>query len=368
MCSKLILAYPCGFPGCTRTFGVRSNARRHLRTHGVIPGPSQPPGPSEPPYVVGFDTPTILPPQNTGRGAQSPEFYRVGVDGRRVDEAGQPIFSGQRKTRDDHHAPSTRVPTFKVRWMPLSLDTRTDPLDLHAIDDPAHARATQDQDITRKDKERWHGDEAGEYYDEDDESAQSRMNMDDEREEDEEDDMYRPLRPTMPSSHSSSQFTTASASSTGSASVSGSNMLISSIVDQDAASNYSLPGRPVMSGSQYSASFGPSRSSIRVCRCSPPCPGDSSSMINCRVLGPIYPASISPSMSAHSFATPSPSTSTSPINLPGGYSSADGYDSVSHPSSHSNSQSGAPRYEERDPYIQAGSRPYPFSEVNIPFS
>lgn len=31
------VAYACGFPGCTRTFGVRSNAKRHLRTHGVNP-------------------------------------------------------------------------------------------------------------------------------------------------------------------------------------------------------------------------------------------------------------------------------------------------------------------------------------------
>jgi len=29
--------YPCGFPGCTRSFVVRSNARRHLRTHSLTP-------------------------------------------------------------------------------------------------------------------------------------------------------------------------------------------------------------------------------------------------------------------------------------------------------------------------------------------
>ncbi|KAJ7359627.1 hypothetical protein DFH08DRAFT_686373, partial [Mycena albidolilacea] len=27
--------YPCGFPNCPKTFSVRSNARRHYRTHGV---------------------------------------------------------------------------------------------------------------------------------------------------------------------------------------------------------------------------------------------------------------------------------------------------------------------------------------------
>lgn len=30
-------AYPCTYPGCTKTFGVRSNAKRHLRTHGTFP-------------------------------------------------------------------------------------------------------------------------------------------------------------------------------------------------------------------------------------------------------------------------------------------------------------------------------------------
>lgn len=29
--------YPCTYPGCTKTFGVRSNAKRHLRTHGTFP-------------------------------------------------------------------------------------------------------------------------------------------------------------------------------------------------------------------------------------------------------------------------------------------------------------------------------------------
>ncbi|KAJ8509013.1 hypothetical protein ONZ45_g8782 [Pleurotus djamor] len=29
--------YPCSVPGCTKRFAVRSNAKRHLRTHGIIP-------------------------------------------------------------------------------------------------------------------------------------------------------------------------------------------------------------------------------------------------------------------------------------------------------------------------------------------
>ncbi|KAF8635463.1 hypothetical protein AX15_000438 [Amanita polypyramis BW_CC] len=58
--------YPCTFPGCTRKFAVRSNAKRHLRTHGVIPAPtattSSPGSSSTVPYVVGFNPPTIVEP------------------------------------------------------------------------------------------------------------------------------------------------------------------------------------------------------------------------------------------------------------------------------------------------------------------
>ncbi|KAF9528438.1 hypothetical protein CPB83DRAFT_766940, partial [Crepidotus variabilis] len=58
--------FACGFPGCARTFGVRSNAKRHLRTHGVIPQSST----GSPPYVVDFSTPVVLQNENSGRGRQ----------------------------------------------------------------------------------------------------------------------------------------------------------------------------------------------------------------------------------------------------------------------------------------------------------
>ncbi|KAF9024276.1 hypothetical protein BDZ89DRAFT_954869 [Hymenopellis radicata] len=32
-----IRPFPCTFPGCEKTFGVRSNMKRHLRTHGPPP-------------------------------------------------------------------------------------------------------------------------------------------------------------------------------------------------------------------------------------------------------------------------------------------------------------------------------------------
>ncbi|KAL0069240.1 hypothetical protein AAF712_003603 [Marasmius tenuissimus] len=48
--------FACEYPGCNRSFTVRSNARRHLRTHGVIPETSTSSGPD---YVVNFDEPVV---------------------------------------------------------------------------------------------------------------------------------------------------------------------------------------------------------------------------------------------------------------------------------------------------------------------
>ena len=52
------LAFKCPIPTCTKSFAVRSNAKRHLRTHGIFPtsehgstSPSQ--------FTVGFDTPLV---------------------------------------------------------------------------------------------------------------------------------------------------------------------------------------------------------------------------------------------------------------------------------------------------------------------
>ncbi|KAG7095377.1 hypothetical protein E1B28_006134 [Marasmius oreades] len=58
--------FACEYPGCNRSFTVRSNARRHLRTHGVIPDPATPSGPD---YVVNFDTPVI--PESQGHQFQT---------------------------------------------------------------------------------------------------------------------------------------------------------------------------------------------------------------------------------------------------------------------------------------------------------
>jgi len=50
--------FECGFPGCPKRFSVSSNAKRHLRTHGVGLSPSDEPAPL--PYVVDFEEPVVV--------------------------------------------------------------------------------------------------------------------------------------------------------------------------------------------------------------------------------------------------------------------------------------------------------------------
>ncbi|RDB29926.1 hypothetical protein Hypma_014159 [Hypsizygus marmoreus] len=90
--------FPCGFPGCTRTFTVRSNAKRHLRTHGVDTIPAGVPLSTAVPYTVGFSTPTVMPADT-----------------------------------DASHEMS-KLP-YKLRWMPPSLSTRTNADSLSSLSD-----------------------------------------------------------------------------------------------------------------------------------------------------------------------------------------------------------------------------------------
>ncbi|EKM58032.1 uncharacterized protein PHACADRAFT_251994 [Phanerochaete carnosa HHB-10118-sp] len=73
--------YKCPIPNCTKSFAVRSNAKRHLRTHGIFPSSDHPTAPSQ--FTVGFDAPIIS------------EVHEVG-----------------------------KLPS-KLRWVPQSLATRT---------------------------------------------------------------------------------------------------------------------------------------------------------------------------------------------------------------------------------------------------
>ena len=62
-------AFPCTYPGCNRTFSVVSNAKRHMRTHGLGVSPEEA-DTSSIPYVVGFEEPVVagLPDQVVANG------------------------------------------------------------------------------------------------------------------------------------------------------------------------------------------------------------------------------------------------------------------------------------------------------------
>lgn len=52
----IYIAFPCPVPDCNKTFTVRSNAKRHLRTHGIIPEPRSAQCNDG---TIDFDTPVI---------------------------------------------------------------------------------------------------------------------------------------------------------------------------------------------------------------------------------------------------------------------------------------------------------------------
>ncbi|KAG9309951.1 hypothetical protein JVU11DRAFT_9983 [Chiua virens] len=63
--------YKCIVPNCEKSFAVRSNAKRHLRTHGI--NPSSPDLLSIPRYTVGFEEPMVTQVHDAGR---QPSRYR----------------------------------------------------------------------------------------------------------------------------------------------------------------------------------------------------------------------------------------------------------------------------------------------------
>nr|GAT59267.1 predicted protein [Mycena chlorophos] len=69
--------YHCTFPGCEQSFSVLSNARRHLRTHGVEPPPSSSMvrASERREYAVNFEEPVVQQEPTTSTGSQAP--YRV---------------------------------------------------------------------------------------------------------------------------------------------------------------------------------------------------------------------------------------------------------------------------------------------------
>lgn len=65
------LAYKCTVANCEKSFTVRSNAKRHLRTHGINPSSSD--MLSRPGFTVGFEEPMVTQVHDAGR---QPSRYR----------------------------------------------------------------------------------------------------------------------------------------------------------------------------------------------------------------------------------------------------------------------------------------------------
>ena len=151
-------AYPCGFPGCTRSFGVRSNAKRHLRTHGVIPAPAINSNSTDAPYIVGFCPPMIgVPQQSSSSSSSHHQLHSVEGGSREKKDfssvsGGSGLSGGDNAANihihtQDHQSQLTdaqqkqqqemmnAVPTVKLRWMPPSLTTRTNAGSLREVVD-----------------------------------------------------------------------------------------------------------------------------------------------------------------------------------------------------------------------------------------
>lgn len=65
------LAYKCIVANCEKSFAVRSNAKRHLRTHGI--NPSSTDVLSTPRFAVGFEEPMVTQVHDAGK---QPSRYR----------------------------------------------------------------------------------------------------------------------------------------------------------------------------------------------------------------------------------------------------------------------------------------------------
>jgi hypothetical protein len=137
----LVTAYVCEYQGCDRRFSVRSNAKRHLKTHAAPRTPHSNTNPLDSPTV----TPSTKPVSMTGKaGLPRPGFVefepvivggssmpgtgvrgtmqdaqiidRYGPGGRNAN--GEGVEQGT-TTRSTFTYPEPAF--FKVRWMPLSV-------------------------------------------------------------------------------------------------------------------------------------------------------------------------------------------------------------------------------------------------------
>ena len=307
------IAYPCGFPGCTRTFGVRSNAKRHLRTHGVIPAPASP---SEPAYVVGFSPPVIMPAHSQDLsmsnsvgddGTGIHDSQGLGVDGASLDNS---MAGFGETTGPSHPRHLGRGSQFKLRWMPPSLMSRTNASSLREVHDEQDFQGDPEGEEEEGGSDNVEEEEADEDAEFGDMVSAERFSL--------------PLRPVLP-------FSSAG------------------------ARGYSLRG----SGSV--SSLATSSAAASNCNCSPPCPSNASGSMMCTSALP-HP-STSPSPSATSFATPPSSASISPRISATTYN----YGKILRPATHGDSgldSLSMMDFEERNSYLDVGSHPYHPSQVN----
>ena len=117
-------AFKCPLALCPKTFAVRSNARRHLRTHGITVPPNAlnkngQGRNQEEPFQVGFETPVVV-------DVQDPTAGGVIGDGASAGTGGRPP---------------------KLRWVPPSLATRTNAPRLRSLSPTSDMADIDAQDI-----------------------------------------------------------------------------------------------------------------------------------------------------------------------------------------------------------------------------
>ncbi|KDR79968.1 hypothetical protein GALMADRAFT_1172209 [Galerina marginata CBS 339.88] len=300
--------YACVFPGCPRTFGVRSNAKRHLRTHGIFPNPPDP-GPVEAPYVVGFSTPMILQPHQ--RDIRQHDGAIRGEGSSSAQPGSEDTESTQSLGQEKREHSSLKIPPYRVRWMPPSLTIRTNVPSLRKVQDgPQEFPDDNTQPRrSRNGKQRRTSDEMDkDDYNEGEYNSQTAKEVDD----DDMDDESREAR---------------------------------IFGDAAVASRLNIPFPPVMSssGSLWSGAVESSQSESGLSRAvsSPVSRSQSSSL---------YSVPFSPSHSATSSKLPQ-SASMSPVNQPGEYASrwAPNFPNLD--------QGETADFEERNSYLPTGSRP-----------
>lgn len=109
---------------CPKTFAVRSNARRHLKTHGINVGSSSSSKQgggrsdsrerSQQPYLVGFEAPVVVNVHDFGRTYVDAATSRPGASG-----------SGSSRGRARAEATEKGQKAQRLRWVPPSLANRS---------------------------------------------------------------------------------------------------------------------------------------------------------------------------------------------------------------------------------------------------